>query len=89
MVNLGLPRLKPWFLVLFVLKPWLIFVREHAKLIENIRCVGGEIITDIKTRSWRQQPKKFHRIMNVPESDARASFSSFSRRRIAVVFSRA
>ncbi len=31
MVNLRLPWLQePWFLVLFVLKPWLIFVREHG-----------------------------------------------------------
>ncbi len=51
MVNLRLPWLQEsLFVVLFVLKPWLIFVREHGNS-NNIRCVGGgEIITDIKTR---------------------------------------
>ncbi len=35
------------FLFLFVLKPWLTFVREHGNS-ERILCVGGgEIITDI------------------------------------------
>ncbi len=33
MVNFSLPWLQePQFLVLFVLKPWIIFVREHGNL---------------------------------------------------------
>ncbi len=59
MVNLRLQWLQEplmffFFLVLFVLKPWLWAMNFHKgtwKLGENIRCVGGgEIITDIKTR---------------------------------------
>ncbi len=48
MVNLWLPWLQEQGLLdLFVVKPWLIFIREHG---ENIRCIdGGEIIADIKT----------------------------------------
>ncbi len=41
------------------------FRKGTWKLRENIRCVGGEIISDIKTRYYPQNPKTFHRIMNV------------------------
>ncbi len=45
------------------------------KLKENIKVdADGEIIRHY----WRQQPKKFHRIMNVHENDARASSWAFS-----------
>ncbi len=35
---------------LFVLKPWLTFVREHGNSERILDVGGGEIITDIKTR---------------------------------------
>ncbi len=68
-------------LILFLLKPWLIFVREHGNSRANIRCVGGgEIITDIKRVIYLNIQKSFTGSYecSLPESDARASFSSSS-----------
>ncbi len=46
------------------------FRKGTWKLRENIRCVGGEIITDIKTHFNTQKSYE----CNLPKSDARASF---------------
>ncbi len=54
------------FIFLFVLKPWLTFIREHGTSERILDALGGgEIITDIKTCYQPQHPKKFHRIMNL------------------------
>ncbi len=84
MVILRLPWLQvPGFLVLFVLKPWLIFVREYGlseRLIDVSLVV--KLLPTLKHVINVNSQTKFHRTMNENESDAQASSFFFSRRRI-------
>ncbi len=86
---------RTMFLVLFVVKPWLIFVREHGnseRILDALVMV--KLLPTLKQVINVNNQKKFYRFMNVPESDAQASslfiffFYLFflSRRRIADVF---
>ncbi len=73
MVNLQLQWLQePWFLfiyfilVLFVLKPWLTFIREHGnseRILDALVVV--KLLPTLKHVINLNTQKKFHRIMNV------------------------
>ncbi len=70
MVNLQLPWLQePRFLVLFMLKPWQIFIREHGIL--DVSLVV-KLLPTLKHVINVNSQKMFHRTMNETESDARA-----------------
>ncbi len=61
------------FLVLFVVKPWLIFCKGTWKLTENIKAdalLVVKLLPTLKHVINVNSQKKFHRVMNVPESDA-------------------
>ncbi len=55
------------FLVLFIVKPWLIFAREHGNYsnIKAYKLVVVKLLPRLKHVFSHQKPKKFYRITNV------------------------
>ncbi len=73
MVHLRLLWLQePWFLVLFMLKPWLILVREHGN---SERIIDVLVVVKLAITSTAKKVSQAYEC-SLPESDARASFSS-------------
>ncbi len=55
------------FLVLFIVKPWLIFAREHGNYsnIKADKLVVVKLLPTLKHVFSHQKPKKFYRITNI------------------------